>query len=106
MIIIIIFFIKHCSVTRVKLTALYKHLTTKTGRVDRKLMLGVRDADDSQFFLFFMRQKFMEKRAESIRRDMQFCHPRWPEEKFYLESELSLLRDRYDISLFPRFNGW
>ena len=36
--------------------------------------------------------RWRQWRARQLERDLQFCHPRWPDERNYLESELRQLR--------------
>ena len=38
-------------------------------------------------------QNWEKWRQQSIEKDIEYCHPRWPEEREYLESELEALED-------------
>ena len=38
-------------------------------------------------------QTWEKWRQEAIEKDLEFCHPRWPEEREYLESELTAVED-------------
>lgn len=47
--------------------------------------------------------KWKEWRCRELRRDLQFCHPRWPEERKYLEQEIED-NEQSGISYFS--NSW
>ena len=36
-------------------------------------------------------QEYAAQRVEEIKRDIKYCHPRWPGEKTYLEKEIGTL---------------
>lgn len=48
-------------------------------------------------------KKFKEWRNREIDRDMQYCHPRWPEERRYLTSEIKMVNTSSRSYLK---NGW
>ncbi|KAK7101068.1 uncharacterized protein [Littorina saxatilis] len=53
--------------------------------------------------------KWRATRKQAIRQDLKFCHPRWPEERAYLESELAALKRRTKVKYFTdmwNFVNW
>ena len=45
-------------------------------------------------------KKLKMARAAQIQRDIQFCHPRWPQEREFLVQELNYIRERKNIPDF------
>ena len=43
-------------------------------------------------------KKWIAWRASELEEDLQFCHPRWPQEEIYLKSEIKAIRDTPLIS--------
>ena len=48
-------------------------------------------------------KKWIAWRASEIEGDLRFCHPRWPQEKMYLKSEIKAIRD---IPLITTGDSW
>ena len=47
--------------------------------------------------------KWRESRAEQLQQDRQYCHPRWPQEEKYLDSEINAVKN---LSLVSTSNWW
>ena len=43
-------------------------------------------------------KKWISWRAAELEKDLQYCHPRWPQEEMYLKSEIKAIRDTPLIS--------
>lgn len=45
------------------------------------------------FIYVYVLKMYRDWRVQEIKEDMEYCHPRWPEEKRFLEKELEVLHD-------------
>ena len=48
----------------------------------------------SYFFCHFYLQRWQKWRIKEIKKDFQYCHPRWPQESSFLQSEIEEIKDQ------------